>query len=554
MGAAAVATPWVALVGPEIEENLGLRYLAAALEGGGVRAEIVGYAGPEAFGAVLDALAGPHPPVLVALSLAFQWRAPDFLALALALRERGYRGHITAGGHFGTFAWPELLRDFPELDSICLYEAETTVVDLARALRDGGRVDAIDGLARCDAAGAPRRTPPRPVADLAALPWPDRRGPFAACLGHPITTLIGSRGCYAHCSFCCIAAWHEQARAGQRYRLRPVDDVAAEMAALHREHGLEIFVFHDDNFFLPGHARSLARVHALADALAARGVGRIATVVKARPTDVTEAVFRAMRDRLGLRRVFLGVETSAPQGLTTLRRWVPPEQNQAAMTVLRDLGLYVCFNMLLFDPDTTTASLATNLAFMEANGDMPLNFGRVELYAGTPLLARLLEEQRCSGDYLGWDYAIADPTAQRVWTLALACFHRRNFAGGALANRLMGTRFDVEVCRYFHPEAFEDAFLDEGRALSRTLTADSVSGLREILDFVQTHGPDAPTAAFVADLSARLRGVEREVLGRAAALEEQVQRAAGRRCRHSRAGPSVRVPRTNEVTQRTGEP
>ena len=70
--------------------------------------------------ALLAAIArAPEPPLLVGLSLAFQWRAPDFLALAMALREEGYRGHITAGGHFATFAAGELLRDFAALDSVC---------------------------------------------------------------------------------------------------------------------------------------------------------------------------------------------------------------------------------------------------------------------------------------------------------------------------------------------------------------------------------------------------------------------------------------------------
>ena len=31
---------WVALVGPEVEENLSLRYLAASLERAGIRAEL----------------------------------------------------------------------------------------------------------------------------------------------------------------------------------------------------------------------------------------------------------------------------------------------------------------------------------------------------------------------------------------------------------------------------------------------------------------------------------------------------------------------------------
>ena len=61
--------------------------------------------------------------------------------------------------------------------------------------------------------------------------------------------------------------------------------------------------------------------------------------------------------------------------------------------------------MLMFDPDTTLESVETNLDFIEYAADFPFNFGRVELYAGTPLLARMQAEGRCRGDYLQWDYA-----------------------------------------------------------------------------------------------------------------------------------------------------
>jgi hypothetical protein len=65
--------------------------------------------------------------------------------------------------------------------------------------------------------------------------------------------------------------------------------------------------------------------------------------------------------------------------------------------------------MLLFDPDITVQSLETNLAFIRAAADFPFNFGRVELYAGTPLLQRMQFERRCWGDYMQWDYALASP-------------------------------------------------------------------------------------------------------------------------------------------------
>jgi len=531
------AQPWVALVGPEVEENLGLRQLASALNGAGFECEILPCnSGADVVRVLRRIASAATPPLAAALSLAFQWRALDMLALTLALREQGFRGHITAGGHFGTFASAELLRDFAELDSICRYEAEQTVVELCRALRDGQPLTQIAGLGLRDAAGQTMTTPSRPPAELAALAWPDRRGQPTQCLGHRISTLVGSRGCYARCSFCCIAAWHGLTEPAVRFRLRPVDDLADEMAWLYHRQQTEIFIFHDDNFFLPRRADSLARIHALADALAARRVGHIGTVVKARPNDVARDVFAAMQQRLGLTRVFLGVESDSPQGLTTLQRGVRQEHNHAAMRLLAELGIYVCFNLLLFDPDTSVAGLEHNLRFMAEHVDTPHNFGRVELYAGTPLLARMQAESRCRGDYLGSDYDLATPEMQRIFKLTMRCFGPRNFGDAALANRLMGTRFDVEVCRHFHPERYRTEWLAQARQLSRELTLDSISGLRAIVEFVQCEGPGADARQLVTGLVQRLRAVEADLRQRATELEQTLQTAVGARCRHARDG------------------
>src|SRR5262245_31375154 len=122
-------TPWVALIGPEFEENLSLRYLASSLQHAGYRTEILAFNEEQELPEIATRLADSlDSPLLVGLSLAFQWRAKDFLALAMALRDAGYKGHITAGGHFATFACHDILRDFPELNSICRQESEETIV------------------------------------------------------------------------------------------------------------------------------------------------------------------------------------------------------------------------------------------------------------------------------------------------------------------------------------------------------------------------------------------------------------------------------------------
>ena len=551
--------PWIALCGPELEENLSLRYLAASLRDAGYTPRILAANREEDLPQVLAAIAhAAEPPLLVGLSLAFQWRAPEFLALAVALRQQGYGGHITAGGHFATFAAADLLRDFPALDSVCRQEAEETLVALCHALEGGASASwgDIPGLVSRDAAGQVAFAPLPAVPDLARLPRPLRSGEPARCFDHGIAPLVSSRGCYANCTFCCIAAWHEQTLPGKRYRLREPADVAAEMAELQRSRGVDIFVFHDDNFFIPNHGKSLARLHALADAIAAEGVRDFATVVKARPNDASPEVFRVLVERLRCIRCYVGVETDADQGLITLRRWARPSQNQRAIEVARALELFVCFNLLMFDPDTTLDSIVKNLDFIEYAADYPFNFGRVELYAGTPLLARLQAEGRCRGDYLQWDYDLGSPPVERFYRLAMACFGERNFGEDALANTIQGMRFDLEIVRRFHPQAHDAGLYAAGRALSRRLALDAVAILRALHAQVAGGAAETGDGALVERLARQARAVEREVRAEMYQVARQLEARVGRGQALTAQGDRVATPLQSppRLAQRAGEP
>jgi radical SAM superfamily enzyme YgiQ (UPF0313 family) len=534
---------WIALIGPEIEENLSLRYLASSLAAGGYRTEIVAFNSEADFGDVIAAIVNaPEPPLLVGISLAFQWRARDFLALAVALKDAGFEGHVTLGGHFATFASVEILDEFPEVDSICRQECEETIVVLAKALESNASIASIPGVATRDGNGVASIGEHPALPDLSTLPRPDRRGDPASCFGHGIAPLVASRGCYANCSFCCIAAWHEQSLPGKRYRVRDVDDVADEMLEMKRQRDIDVFVFHDDNFFLPGHKKNFERLSALADALGRRDIGKIATVVKARPTDVDMDVFKVLKHRLGCIRVYVGVETDADQGLETLRRWSASKQNHKAIDIVRELDLYTCFNMLIFDPDTTLDDVGINVEFMRWASEYPSNFGRVELYAGTPLLHRMLQEKRCRGDWMQWDYALASPEMERVFSMSMQAFWERNFGESALANKIMGTRFDIEVCKHFHPEVHRREWSEEGKTLSSMLATDGAEALDAILSHVRSGAPHHEDRRLVERLVPKLRAKEKEISGRAKELARRLQRAIGRGRPLTDVGDKVATP------------
>src|SRR5204862_6471801 len=102
----------------------------------------------------------------------------------------------------------------------------------------------IPGLALPEPLGGVYLAPPRRQVDnLDTLPFPARDTPPELHLGVPTAFLVGSRGCYADCDYCCIFAWHEAA-VGKRYRMSSVENIAEEMAALYHERGVRFFVFH----------------------------------------------------------------------------------------------------------------------------------------------------------------------------------------------------------------------------------------------------------------------------------------------------------------------
>ena len=525
----------IALVGPELEENLGLRYLAASLAKAGHEARIFDFHAPDQVAALVRGI-GEYAPQVVGLSMVFTGRAREYVCLADALRGAGYRGHMTAGGHFASFHADALLAEFSSLDSIVHGEGEEALVDLVEHLADLG---SVLGLTYRGAGGHMLRTRPRANPDdLDAKPWPVRPEAFQTYLGLPIANVLASRGCFGRCDFCSIQAWYRQ-NAGPRFRQRRPERVAEEVAALYHERGVRIFNFHDDNFFLPEAAANVERFRDLERRLDALGVGRIAIQVKARPDSVTPEVMAALAG-LGLFRVFLGVESNAVAGLKALGRGIRREQNHAALEVLRGLGLHVSFNLLMFEPDATPADLADNVAMIRRYADVPLNFGRVEVYSGTPLEARLRAQGRLLGDYFGYYYRIADERVQQAFEIYRKVFMPRNFSGGGMNLEAMRVDYYFHLLRHFHPNRAGRPLERKVKGAVRRLNESSADLLDRILAFAAEGRPDAAAARFAEDLKAERAAFDARHAKRFASILAETRRCAEpSRAERVRLGPAA---------------
>ena len=473
----------VSLIGAELEENLGLRYIASSLIRVGHTAELVPFNFSSDMPTVIRAVKEQSPD-LVCLSMVFTIRGREFCTLATSLREAGYKGHINAGGPFASFNAENLLRDFPAFDSIALGEGEILVPKLAENLTSPEKVAGLcyrakDGSIKKTAGNSNEE-------NLDLIPFP-LRTTFPVYFDAAIASLLSSRGCWRNCAFCSINAWYSRLDA-KKFRVRSVGNITEEMKDLYHNHGVKIFNFQDDNFFLPDKDKALERFKDLRDSLRKAGVGQIAIAIKARPDSITKESVAVLRD-LGLFRVFLGVENGCENGLANLNRKQTVEDNHRALDIINDADVHVAFNYLLFEPDTTLDHIATNLLFMERHLENPFNFCRAEIHACTGLEDKLKREGLLLGDYFRPDYRIKDPRSEVFHQIANYAFFDRNFNDEGLHYFNMQIDFYSHLLGIFYPTVQSKSLRAACRNFIRRTNLDSYMRLCQIYDFIESVNP-----------------------------------------------------------------
>jgi anaerobic magnesium-protoporphyrin IX monomethyl ester cyclase len=484
------------LVGADLEENLGMGMIAAAATSAGHRVQILGFndsAGPPSLvGRILST-----SPDVVGLAAQFQHRGAEFLDLAAALRRAGFQGHITAGGHFATMGHAKVLAGRYGVDSVVLYDGEETVVDLLAALAGGHSLSEVAGLAIRGADGTVVRTAPRCLPkDLDALPIAQRYRPHSRHMGVPFVPVSGGRGCWAACSFCSITTNLRDARAhgahGKLLRLRSAQDIAAEMAVLARAvGGSAIFCFHDENFLMPRPADTLVRVEAMKRYLDEAGVTRAAFVGKCRPDTVTPELAHRLAE-LGVIRLYVGVENASQGGTDHLNRRVSVTSVGQALDACREAGITSCYNLLLFEPQTTLDDVATNVAFIRQHAEQPVNFCRAEPYLGTPLHQSLASRGKLSGSFLGWDYRLDDDRAELLFRICAAAFRERNFGCEGVANRYMGLNYSCSVLDWFYRvgDLRKERLRERAHELTKNISLDTAELIEKALDLARRLDPN----------------------------------------------------------------
>jgi len=231
----------------ELHVPLGSLYLTRALEDTGFAVDFRDYQtvqsdSPFDMDVFLEFLSDPGPVI----GLSCMANLLPFTVLALkALRERYPDRKLILGGVGSKSVEEQLLTRFPWIDIICRSEGERTAPHLLKTLQDGGSLDAVDGVSFRRTDGSVQHNPNRErIEDLDGIPFPAfDKVDLKRYAGYGMMT---SRGCPYPCTFCSVApVWDLISYS------RGAKNIVDEMEFLHREAGVDLFLFQDE-FFVSG--------------------------------------------------------------------------------------------------------------------------------------------------------------------------------------------------------------------------------------------------------------------------------------------------------------
>lgn len=252
---------------------------------------------------------------------------PIVAELTCALRAALPDAWIVYGGVFPTYHWREILSEEPQIDVIVRGEGEETTPRLIAALENGRPLLAVRGIAFRDK-GVVIGTPPAPmIADLDAcrIGWElIDHARYSYWGGKRAVVVQFSRGCPHPCNYC------GQRGFWTRFRHRDPQKFAAEIARLHRQHGVEVINFADEN---PSASRKAWR--AFLEALIAENV-ELTLVGSTRADDIVrDADILHLYKQAGFERFLMGMENTDEATLRLIRKGGGTAKDREAIRLLR---------------------------------------------------------------------------------------------------------------------------------------------------------------------------------------------------------------------------
>ena len=395
-------------------EHLGIGYLAAELRQEGFDVEILD-AGLLRWGlrkTCREIL--KKAPRILGISVV-QPAVKNTLFIVKLLREKGLKSHICLGGHFPTLKTRVLLENCPFVDSVVYGEGDITFPSLVRKILNNEDWQKIKGIGFKKEGRVVINPPQSLVDDLDELPFPARDTlPLVLRWGRN-SIVISSKGCYGRCIFCGPRAFYDRCP-GKKWRGRSAENVLEELDYLHKNWGVEIVDFLDDNFFGPGE-KGRKRVEDIAKGLIKKNIP-VRFSIECRVDNVESSLFSLLK-KAGLYEVRLGVESGVQRILDKYQKDISVEDSKKAIQILRDLDIDCKIGFIPADPWMNFDEFLENGQFLRDLGSpAAFNITRLSVVAGTLLEEILRKEGKLiEKSFYEFDYRFSDSKVKVIYSI-----------------------------------------------------------------------------------------------------------------------------------------
>jgi anaerobic magnesium-protoporphyrin IX monomethyl ester cyclase len=321
-------------------------------------------------------------PVIAATSRMLAQRMPDV--------------HIIYGGVFPTYHWREILESEPHVTAIVRGEGEETARRLIHALERSEPLAAISGIAY--------RVGNQPVATCAAPVITDLdayrvgwelidHARYSYWGGLRAVVVQFSRGCPHLCTYC-----------GQRgfwtkWRHRDPVRFAKELARLHRDHGVKVINFADEN---PTSSKKAWR--AFLEVLIAENVD-LTLVGSTRAGDIVrDADILHLYRKAGWVRFLLGLENTDEATLARIKKGTAASIDRQAIQLLRQRGILSMATWVVGFEEETDLDLWRGMKQLLSYDPDQIQMLYVTPHRWTPYFKEAAQRQVIQTDQRRWDY------------------------------------------------------------------------------------------------------------------------------------------------------
>lgn len=358
---------------------------------------------------LLDAEFGPMPTCkIVDCALTFAPEAvlighsgstsghPIVAEITHALRAALPQVSIIYGGVFPTYHWRQILKKEPHIDIIVRGEGEETALRLIQALETGASLETVRGIAYLKH-GLPFANPAAPlIDDLDAyrIGWELIDHSRYSYWGNRRAVVVQfSRGCPHSCNYCGQRPFWRQ------WRHRDPRRFAAELAWLHREHGVEVINFADEN---PTASQPAWRT--FLEALIEENVPLI-LVGSTRADDIVrDAGILHLYKQAGVARFLLGIESYDEQTLCKVNKGSVVATDREAIRLLRQHDILSMATYVVGFEEETDGDYWRGLGQLLAYDPDQIQMLYVSPHRWTPYFNMAAGRQVIQTDLRKWDY------------------------------------------------------------------------------------------------------------------------------------------------------